>query len=533
VRRRFTIAIVGVVAAALLVTGIGTLVLLQAQSRRNTRRDLVQLASNVATTASLTRNNANFTRLKAFLGRTQDMAIVRVPVPAQARLPKGMTLSSLDVAQLSAGQTVSGLNGSVAFSAVPFRTVNGLLFAVAVSQPASRGGGAGLYFLLSAGVALLVAAAVAETMARRITHPLVTAQQATRHIADGDLSVRVPMPTGSYPELAGLAESINTMAATLEHLRGGERQFLLSVSHDLRTPLTSIRGFAEAMADGTATDTTRAADVIASEARRLERLVDDLLDLAKLQTQRFSLDVRPTDLAEVVTDTAEGFAPAAESLGLHLIVAEPITVARNGSDGSAWPTPLPSDRWPAVSADPDRLAQVVANLVENAMRFANTGVKVGMWFQGAPGGRSTAQITVDDDGPGIAAADLPRVFERLWTTSATERAPGRQVGSGLGLAIVSELVAAMGGTVTAQSPAPLANTAQPLGSTPTGSNAGPSGSTPTWSTPTGPDTEPLGTTPTGFVGGMSAAPERSFPGTRITVSLRMWPTGPTSSGFPA
>ena len=149
----------------------------------------------------------------------------------------------------------------------------------------------------------------------------------------------------------------------------------------------------------------------------------DLLELAKLDSRRFSLDLRRVDLAEVATATAEGFRPAAGELGLTVDVM------------SAGLVP--------VSADPDRLAQVVANLIENALKFASSHIAVG-----AAGG-DLAVLWVDDDGPGIPTADLPHVFERLYTSS---RSPARQVGSGLGLAIVAELVTAMGGSVRAESP---------------------------------------------------------------------------------
>src|SRR3984893_6076828 len=140
--------------------------------------------------------------------------------------------------------------------------------------------------------------------------------------------------------------------------RGLERQFLMSVSHDLRTPLTSIRGFAEAIAEGDAPVEHRAAEIIASESRRLERLVGDLLDLSKLDARRFSFDLRRVDLSEVVGDTGEGFRPAADELGLSLAVD-------TGPLGATW-----------VTADPERLAQVVANLVENALKYANQRVRV-------------------------------------------------------------------------------------------------------------------------------------------------------------
>jgi two-component system sensor histidine kinase BaeS len=220
------------------------------------------------------------------------------------------------------------------------------------------------------------------------------------------------------------------MAAQLERSRGLERQFLLSVSHDLRTPLTSIRGFAEAIADGAATDQGQAATVIAAEARRLERLVGDLLDLARIDARRFSFDIRPTDVAEVVTDTAEGFRPAAEEAGVDL------QIATDGATDDAGAR--------RARTDPDRLAQVVANLVENALKFASTTIRVEVTARDRG-----IVVAVDDDGPGIDDADLPHVFDRLYVSA---RPPARAVGasSGLGLAIVQELVAAMGGQVRAQ-----------------------------------------------------------------------------------
>ena len=126
-----------------------------------------------------------------------------------------------------------------------------------------------------------------------------------------------------YSESSSLARSINEMAQSLEDARSRERQLLLSVSHDLRTPLTSIRGFAEAITDGAVEDTAQAAEVIIAESRRLERLVGDLLDLTKLEANQMSISVRPTDVAEVVSTTAEGFRPSAERSGVQLAVARP------------------------------------------------------------------------------------------------------------------------------------------------------------------------------------------------------------------
>jgi len=482
-RRRFTLAIVGVVAGALVVAGLGTLLLLTLQNRRDARRDVTQLASRIAAESarapSATDRVPSLVPLANFLRHTEELSIISVGPRGRARsaLPGGLDVADLRPPSLGEGHTVSGFHGGVAFAAVPFTPTGrpGTRLAVIVTRRTSGAGSAGLYFLLAAGIALVVAFGVAASLARRITRPLVGVEQASRHIAQGDFATRAPPPPrGSYPELASLSASINAMADNLERLRGQERQFLLSVSHDLRTPLTSIRGFAEALTDGTATDTPAAAGIIAAEARRLERLVGDLLELAKLGARRFGLDLRPTDLWEVVNDTAHGFDPAAERLGLTLVVADPVhagplpvsdatqrlhtqSLHTQPLPGQPLPgQPLPGEALPRpgpvgaprVAADPDRLAQVIANLVENALSHATSGIAVGTWYAGD----GEAMVTVDDDGAGIPAQDLPHVFDRLWTTS---RGRARSVGSGLGLAIVAELVAAMGGTVRAESPVPV------------------------------------------------------------------------------
>ena len=220
------------------------------------------------------------------------------------------------------------------------------------------------------------------------------------------------------------------MASQLERARGSQRAFLLSISHDLRTPLTSIRGYAEALADGTLEDAEpdarkRAATVISAESRRLERLVHDLLDLSRLDSREFSLRSRPCDLAEIVADAADAFAPQAQALGLRL----------RSSSRAALP----------VALDPERLAQIVANLVENALKYAASSIDVSANMVDA----GHNEIIVTDDGPGIPADDLAHVFDRLYTVRST---PGRSVGTGLGLAIVRQLATAMGGVATVEAP---------------------------------------------------------------------------------
>jgi two-component system sensor histidine kinase BaeS len=281
------------------------------------------------------------------------------------------------------------------------------------------------WLVLAAVITLALGAGVAVVLGRRLARPLVAAERATSRIAAGDLTTRLPETAGD-DELVRLTRAINQLAGSLERSRRLEQQFLLSVSHDLRTPLTSIRGYADALADGTLTDVGRGAAVIQREAARLERLVRDLLDLARLDAHQFRLHLDVVDLADVARRAVEAFGPDAEREGIRLALREP------AEDAGAVP----------VVADGDRLAQVVANLVENALKFAAGRIEVAVGS-----GEGWAWLVVGDDGPGIAAEDLPHVFERLFVAGG--RPARHESGAGLGLAIARELVVAQGGTVSA------------------------------------------------------------------------------------
>jgi signal transduction histidine kinase len=420
--RRLTLTMVAVVTGALLVATVGTLFVTRVEARIQARRDLGAQAQRLARRIE-TVQRVGLATVQVAL-RLEDGAVLcfgqtcRVP----RAVPQGLTEADLQLPRLEAGHLVTGTRGRLAFAAAPAPRGENLMVVVLTRRLQPTRGVLGPWFFVMVALTLLAAAGVAANLGRRLTRPLREAEAATGRIATGDLAARVPEHEADGAELVGLARSINAMAEGLERSRGLERQFLLSVSHDLRTPLTSIRGFAEALSEGRAPDPAHAASIIGAEARRLERLVGDLLELAKLDARRFSLDVRATDVREVVTDTAEGFRPAAEAAGVALTVA-------------------PAGGLTA-SADPDRLAQVVANLIENALKYAAASISVGAAAAG-----DAVTLWVDDDGPGIAEPDLAQVFEPFWTGT---RAPARAVGTGLGLAIVAELVTAMGGTVRAE-----------------------------------------------------------------------------------
>ena len=343
-------------------------------------------------------------------------------------LPAGLTVADLQPASLRQGLTVSGTYGADrVYAAAAVNPDAPDLSVVLVEGSADNVARRAVpWFLMASGITLVLGAAVAWGLSHRITEPLREATAVTARIADGDLTSRVPehVTSAGAPrdEVDTLAHSINAMADSLERSRGLEQQFLLSVSHDLRTPLTSIRGYAEAIADGAAPDPSVAAGVILGESRRLERLVKDLLDLAKLDARRFTLHPTTVDLATLAADSVDGFRREATEAGVALTLHAPQPV-------------------PAV-VDPDRTQQVVANLVENALKYADGQVVVTV---GTVDGH--VRLEVADDGPGIAAEDLPHVFERLYVAQADP--VRKEAGSGLGLAIVRELVEAMGGTVAA------------------------------------------------------------------------------------
>jgi signal transduction histidine kinase len=387
------------------------------------RRQLRRIRALVATTLDVSNG--------AVVGIEGDGSVVEVlgrflgTGEANVQLPLGLSRSDLDTSTLLDGKTQEGRSGDTVFRAVPLQQVSGVTPVLVLAEHVSNRpfGANGGVVLGAAIIALVVAVAVAAYLARRMTRPLAAMETTAGEIAAGDLAARVDTTDVPDDELGSLARAINTMAGELDAARGHERAFLLSVSHDLRTPLTSIRGYAEAIADGTVVGRdarVRAAEVISSESRRLERLVADLLDLARLDAHEFSLYPAPIDARGVVRDTVDAFQPAARDLGLALGIDD---------DGPA-----------PARADPQRLAQIVANLVENALKFATSRVTVGVSH-----GDGSIVVHVDDDGPGIAPADRPRVFERLYTSRTV---PGRTLGTGIGLAIVRELALAMGGDAT-------------------------------------------------------------------------------------
>lgn len=282
--------------------------------------------------------------------------------------------------------------------------------------------------LIGTVVGVLAAALFGILAARRLLRPLDAVRATTREIAAGRYDVRVAVPSAA--ELAALASDVNTLGATLAETEARRVRLLGEVAHELRTPLTVIDGSVEGMIDGVVATGPEELGRLADEVRRLRRLADDLSTLSRAEEGRLSVTAVPVDVRAVVSAAAERLRPQAADAGLTLEVV--------GGD------PV------QVDADPDRIAQVVTNLVGNAIRATQPGGVVTVSVSGAgKDADGRASISVADTGEGLDADDCRRVFERFY------RVPGRRGGpdggSGIGLTIARQIMRAHGGDLTASS----------------------------------------------------------------------------------
>jgi signal transduction histidine kinase len=265
---------------------------------------------------------------------------------------------------------------------------------------------------------LLVAAILSVYISRRLARPILDLSRAADEVARGQYDVDVP-EVRSGDEIEHLANRFSQMASRLSEAEQQERNFLMSVSHELRTPLTAIRGHVDALREGVADDPDlRAAslDVIRSEAVRLDRLVGDVLDLAKLEAHRFTVLNEEVDMEQLCDHAYAAFGEEARRRQIDY---------RRRFDAA-----------PTIVSDGDRVLQIISNLLANAFRWTPDGGRVQLELAAENG---TVSVAVDDSGPGIAPREQDRIFRPFWS--------GDNAGTGLGLAIARELALALGGTI--------------------------------------------------------------------------------------
>jgi two-component system OmpR family sensor kinase/two-component system sensor histidine kinase BaeS len=276
--------------------------------------------------------------------------------------------------------------------------------------------------LLWAGLAAgIVALVLGLLLARQLTAPLRALTGAAHSLAGGDVA---QVEVRSRDEIGELGQAFNQMAESLDRQETLRRNLMADIAHELRTPLTVIRGDLEALLDGVFEPTPEALASLQEETLMLGRLVDDLRALALAEAGQLQLALAPADLADLLRGVVDSFDLQAELQGQRLILE------------------LPPD-LPLVEADPQRVRQVVANLVSNALAHAPESGRVVVAAGPDPG---WVRVSVADDGPGIAPEELPHVFDRFWRGGKP-----RAEGSGLGLAIARELVRAHGGRIWVES----------------------------------------------------------------------------------
>lgn len=282
-------------------------------------------------------------------------------------------------------------------------------------------------FIQGGVIALLLSLIVAYFIARWVADPL----QEIVTVAGNMPSEQIrPVAVRGPHEVQDLTRAFNAMVTRMQSSQKSQRHFVANVSHELKTPLTSIQGFAQAMLDGTA-DTPeareQAAEVIYTESGRMHRMVLDLLDLARLDAGTADLKMSPLNISALLNAIMEKFFPMATKAGVTISVIAPADL-------------------PVLFADGDRLAQVFTNLVDNALKFTPADGTIKLQAEIVLG---EMQVSVNDTGRGIPASALPHVFDRFYQAD-TSRSRGKH-GAGLGLAIVSEIVQAHGGRISVRS----------------------------------------------------------------------------------
>jgi len=280
-----------------------------------------------------------------------------------------------------------------------------------------------LYAALAAAV---VAVVISFYLSRSVIAPISAMSFATQRIADGRYDERVQVR--GVDELAQLAIRFNQMAEKLNEVESMRRQLIGDVSHELRTPLTAIKGSMEGLMDGVLPATQETYQQIHTEADRLNRLVDDLQELSRVESQAYQLDLRPLEVSTLVQTVTKRLAPQAESKRVSL----DLDLAPN---------------LPRVLADEDRAVQVLTNLTGNALQYTPENGRVTIAAQRM---NNEVRISVRDNGIGIPPEHLPHIFDRFYRAdkSRSRRAGG---GSGIGLTIARALVEAHGGRIWAES----------------------------------------------------------------------------------
>lgn len=277
-------------------------------------------------------------------------------------------------------------------------------------------------------IGAVIALVLGILLSRTLTRPIRELTQATHAVSEGDLSQQVPVR--SNDELGELAQAFNKMSSELSRSINARKQMTADIAHELRTPLSLIIGHAEAVHDGVLPPTRENFEIIREESTRLEHLVNDLRILSLADAGELSIQPQPIQPQRLLQDVASTYQYEAQrkNVKLELEIASPL---------------------PTIEVDPGRMTQVLTNILENALRHTPEDGRIVL---SAKGVGDRVELAIQDSGPGLAAEDLDRIFDRFYRTDASRQRDGAFAGgSGLGLAIARSIVQAHGGSIVAES----------------------------------------------------------------------------------
>ncbi len=418
-----------------LIGGLGTLFISREVAVHQTQAFLLRTASALA----LLFQRVNHRFVRPFLVTAGVGHLRLIPLAESGRplvsLPLPLKQHSINWQILHSGGYQSGVVGNEVFIAYPVTTtqsfntritgVHAHKFALLLTRPLPSIVGPVLFVVAAVVITAIIAVVISDRYTAHISKTLDRLVSRANRVASGHLDDHEPSGEPREAEFAALDLAISSMIDSLRAASEIESTYILAISHDLRTPLTSIRGFAEAIIDEAISSPIEAAHTIEREAQRIERLINDLIALARLRANDYALSPQSINLNDLLRHLLEAVSPRAERRSLQVVSS------------------LPADQV-IITQDPERLLQLLGNLLDNAIKYANDRVCVDLKTRD---GATLVEIT--DDGPGIPSSTAEQLFH-----SQLKPTPGRDgaVGSGLGLLIVGRLATLMGIEVRADSP---------------------------------------------------------------------------------